>query len=168
MDYQQIHRMTDDQYYLGPSSLSVNLWVIREKLPPMMYGFVLSLSINFINSLCLHFPGTKISTGKIYMDAAYKRCSPSNTTAYECLTIFDRLFLMALPMTFGGSLCPSLWNLMPETMDVQITPGTTTPYKILGNNPQLECSTAEAGVLDDKVEAESDVMMRNKSTPLGT
>jgi len=71
-------------------------------------------------------------------------------------------------MTFGGSLCPSLWNLMSETMDVQITPGTTTPYKILGNNPQLECSTAEAGVLDDKVEAESDVMMRNKSTPLGT
>jgi hypothetical protein len=45
------HRMTHDQSFPGPSSLSVNLRVQQEKLPPIMYSFVLLRSIHYILSL---------------------------------------------------------------------------------------------------------------------
>ena len=45
------HRMTHDQSFPGPSSLSVNLRVRQEKLPPIMYSFVLLRSIHYILSL---------------------------------------------------------------------------------------------------------------------
>jgi hypothetical protein len=45
------YRMTHDQSFPGPSSLSVNLRVQQQKLPPIVYSFVLLHSIHYILSL---------------------------------------------------------------------------------------------------------------------
>lgn len=47
------YRMTHDQSFPGPSGLSVNLRVQNDKLPPIMYSYVLIRSIHYICSLCL-------------------------------------------------------------------------------------------------------------------
>ena len=112
----QKFRMTHDQSFPGLSGLSVNLRVIKSHLPPILYSFALLRSIHYIVNLRLHHPNMKIFICKVDLDAAYRRCSLSSTTATECLTIYDGLLLMALRMTFGGAPCPSLWGVISETM----------------------------------------------------
>jgi hypothetical protein len=50
------------------------------------------------------------------LDAAYRRCHLSSSTAQENLTVYDGLLFMALCMTFGGSPCPSLWGYISDTL----------------------------------------------------
>ncbi len=45
------YRMTHDQSFPGPSGNSVNIRVIKDKLPPCMYSFVLIRSLHFIVNL---------------------------------------------------------------------------------------------------------------------
>jgi hypothetical protein len=88
--------MTHDQSFPGLSGLSVNLRVMKSHLPPILYSFALLRSIHYIVNLRLHHPNMKIFICKVDLDAAYRRCSLSSTTATECLTIHDGLLLMAL------------------------------------------------------------------------
>lgn len=108
-------RMTHDQTFPGPSGLSVNLRVEQELLPPCMYSFVLLRSLHYIISLRRRHPSTKIFISKFDIDAAYRRCHLSGTTAHECLSIHNNTLIMALRMTFGGSPCPSLWGYISDT-----------------------------------------------------
>jgi hypothetical protein len=108
--------MTHDQSFPGPSGLSVNLRVQNEKLPPIMYSFVLMRSIHYIISLRQRHPTTKVFICKFDIDAAYHRCSFSSKTAFESMTIFAGLLLVALRMTFGGAPCPSIWGVISETI----------------------------------------------------
>jgi hypothetical protein len=110
------HRMTHDQSFPGPSSLSVNLRVQQEKLPPIMYSFVLLRSIHYILNLRQRHPTTKIFICKFDIDAAYCRCSFSSKTAFESMMIFVVLLLVALRMTFGGAPCPSIWGVISEVI----------------------------------------------------
>ncbi len=110
------HRMTHDQSFPGPSSLSVNLRVQQEKLPPIMYSFVLLRSIHYILDIRRCHPTKKIFIFKFDIDAAYRRCSFSSKTAFKSLTIFSGLLLVALRMTFGGAPCPSMWGVISETI----------------------------------------------------
>jgi hypothetical protein len=113
------HRMTHDQSFPLPSNLSVNLRVQNNKLPPIMYNFVLLRSIHYILSLRHRHPSTKIFICKFDIDAAYRQCSFSSKTAFESLTIFAGLLFVALQMTFGGAPCPSIWGVISETiMDI--------------------------------------------------
>jgi hypothetical protein len=47
-------------------------------------------------------------------------------SALESLTIHDHLFFMALCLTFGGSVCPNLWNCTSES-------GTDLTNKLIQN-----------------------------------
>jgi hypothetical protein len=107
--------MTHDQSFPGPSGLSINLRVIKEDLPPIRYSFTLNWLVHYIIYLQQKLPSTRILISKIDMDAAYHHCTISWSTAYESLTIYDGLLLVALRMTFGGSPCPSLWGIISET-----------------------------------------------------
>jgi hypothetical protein len=109
------YRMTHDQSFPGPSGLSINLRVIKEDLPPIRYSFTLNWLVHYIIYLQQKLPSTRILISKIDMDAAYHHCTISWSTAYESLTIYDGLLLVALRMTFGGSPCPSLWGIISET-----------------------------------------------------
>jgi hypothetical protein len=108
------HWMTHDQTFPGPSSLSVNLRVKQEELPPIRYSYVLLRSIHYILSLRHRHPTTKIFICKFDIDAAYRHCTFSSRTAFESLTIFAGLLLVALRMTFGGAPCPSIWGVISE------------------------------------------------------
>jgi hypothetical protein len=109
-------RLTHDQTFPGPSGLSVNLRVMKDKLPLIMYSFALLKIIHYIVNLRHHLPDRKIFICKVDLDVAYRRCSLSSSTAMECLTIFDGLLLMALRMMFGGAPCPSIWGVISESM----------------------------------------------------
>lgn len=109
------YRMTHDQTFPGPSELSVNLRVQHDKLPPIRYSYVLMRTIHYILDLRLRHPTTKIYLCKFDIDAAYRRCTLSSSTAFESLTIFEDFLLVALRMTFGGSLNPALWGVISET-----------------------------------------------------
>jgi len=65
------YHMTHDQSFPGPSGLSVNLRVITEELPQIMYSWVLSCLIHYICSLPLRHPTEKTFICKVDMDAAY-------------------------------------------------------------------------------------------------
>ncbi len=109
-------RMTHDQSFPGPSSLSVSLRVDKSLLPPCMYSFVLCRILHYIIDLRRRHPTRKIFLCKFDLDAAYRRCHLNSTTATECLTVYNNTLLMALRMTFGGSPCPSMWGYISETM----------------------------------------------------
>jgi hypothetical protein len=110
------HRMTHDQSFPGPSNLSVNLRVQQDKLPSIMYSFALLRSVHYILSIRHRHPKVKIYICKFDIDAAYCRCSFSNKTAFESMTIFAGLLLVALRMTFGGAPCPSMWGVISESI----------------------------------------------------
>ncbi len=110
------YRMTHDQSFPGPSSLSVNKQVSKELLPPRMYSFVLSRLLHYIVSTRQQFPSTKIYISKFDIDAAYRRCHLSHDTASECLTIHNGTLFMALWLTFGGTPCPAQWGLISDTI----------------------------------------------------
>jgi hypothetical protein len=98
------HRMTHDQSFPGPYNLSVNLRVLQEKLPPIMYSFTLLRSIHYILDIRKRHPCTKIYICKFDIDAAYRRCNLSSLTAFESLTIFAGFLLVALRMTLAVPL----------------------------------------------------------------
>jgi hypothetical protein len=109
------HRLTHDQSFPGPSTLSVNKRVIQNFLPPTnAYGFALKRMIHYIVSLRQNNPSTKILISKFDFDAAYRRCHLSAKSSYECCTIHDKLLYMHLRLTFGGSPCPTIWNSIAE------------------------------------------------------
>jgi hypothetical protein len=81
-----------------------------------MYSFALLKIIHYIVNLRHHLPDKKIFICKVDLDAAYRCCSLSSSTAMECLTIFDGLLLMALRMMFGGAPCPSIWGVISESI----------------------------------------------------
>jgi hypothetical protein len=110
-------RMTHDQLFPGPSSISVNLRVIEDDLPHCMYSFILCRSINYIISIRSKHPSTKILISKYNLDVAYHRRHLSGQTAQECLTIYNNIIVLALRMTFGGSPCPSLWGYISDTVE---------------------------------------------------
>lgn len=66
--------------------------------------------------LSIRHPTTKIYLCKVDLDAAYRRCHLSSTTAQESLTVYEGLLFMALRMTFGGAPCPSLWGYISDTL----------------------------------------------------
>ena len=107
--------MTHDQTFPGPSTLSVNLRVQHEKLPHIRYSFALMRTIHYILDLRKRHPTTKIFLCKFDIDAAYRRCTLSSSTAFESLTMFEDYLLIALRMTFGGSPNPALWGVSSET-----------------------------------------------------
>ncbi len=81
-----------------------------------MYSFVMSRLINCIVNTCQLLPETKIFLYKINLDAAYRRCSLLSLTSWESMTTYDSLLLVALWMTFGGSPCLNLWEVLSETI----------------------------------------------------
>ncbi len=107
-------RMTHDQTFPGPSGQSVNKRVIHGKLPPNVYGFTIKRILNYIATLRLHHPNSKIFLSKFDFDAAYRRCHLSAATAYESMTIQDDFLILSLRLTFGGTPCPNLWNCLSE------------------------------------------------------
>jgi hypothetical protein len=109
-------RLTHDQSFPGPSGLSVNLRVKKDQLPNIMYSHVLLRTIHYICSIRQRHPTTRIYICKVDLDAAYRRCHLSGSTAQESLTVYDGLLFMALRMTFGGAPCPSLWGYISDTL----------------------------------------------------
>jgi hypothetical protein len=107
-------RLTHDQTFPGPSGHSVNKRVIHNELPPNVYGFTIKRILNYIASLCLNNPNTKIFLSKFDFDAAYHRCHLSASTAYESMTIHNNRLILSLRLTFGGTPCPNLWNCLAE------------------------------------------------------
>jgi hypothetical protein len=110
------YHMTHDQSFPGPSGNSVNLRVIKEALPSCMYSFVLIRSLLYIVNLRMKHPTSKIFICIFDLDAAYRWCHLSGSTATECLTIHDNTLILALRMTFSGSPCPSIWGYISDTM----------------------------------------------------
>jgi hypothetical protein len=106
--------MTHDQSFPGPSSLSVNLHVKKDKLPACMYSFVLMRTLHYIASIRLRHPYTPIYLSKFDLDAAYRRCHLASETASECLTIYNNYLLTTLWMTFGRAPCPPLWGYISD------------------------------------------------------
>jgi len=109
------YRMTHDQSFPGPSSLSVNLRVQHEKLPPIRYSFVLMRTIHYILDVRRRHPSVKIYLCKFDIDSAYRRCTLSSGTAFESMTVFEDFLFIALRMTFGGAPNPALWSVISET-----------------------------------------------------
>ena len=110
------YRLTHDLSFPGPSELSVNKRVITSELPPIMYSFVLLRTIHYIIGLRQRHPLVKIYLCKFDIDAAYRRCTLSVTTAMESLTVFQSYLLVALRLTFGGAPGPALWGVISETI----------------------------------------------------
>jgi hypothetical protein len=81
-----------------------------------MYSFTLLRSLHYIISLRARHPSTKIFISKFDLDAAYRQCHLSGSTATESLTIYNDTLLIVLRMTFGGAPCPSLWGYFSETI----------------------------------------------------
>lgn len=109
-------RMTHDQSFPGPSNQSVNKRVKTEELPPIMYSFVLLRTIHYIIGVRQRHPLVRIFLCKFDIDAAYRRCTLSESTAMESLTIFSTFILVALRLTFGGAPGPSIWGVISETI----------------------------------------------------
>jgi hypothetical protein len=105
-------RMTHDQSFPGPSGHSVNERVIKEALPNCMY----SRMLHYIISIRSRYHSGKIFISKFDLDSPYCRAHLSGSTALESLTIHEEALLIAHWMTFGGSLCPSLWGYISETL----------------------------------------------------
>jgi hypothetical protein len=109
------HRMTHDQSFPGPSTLSVNKRVIQNLLPPSnVYGFAFKRIIHYIIKLRNDNPTTKIYISKFDFDAAFRRCHLSAATSLESCTAHDNFLYLHLRLTFGGSPCPSIWNTIAE------------------------------------------------------
>jgi len=81
-----------------------------------MYSFVLLRTIHYIVGVRARHPITKIFLYKFDIDAAYRRCTLSDRTAFESMTIFGHFLLVALHLTFGGSPGPELWGVISETI----------------------------------------------------
>jgi hypothetical protein len=108
--------MTHDQSFPGPSGTSVNSRVDSTVLPPIMYSFVLLRTIHYIVGVWTRHPITKIFLCKFDINAAYRRCTLSDRTAFKSMTIFGHFLLVALHLTFGGSPGPELWGVISETI----------------------------------------------------
>lgn len=81
-----------------------------------MYSYVLLRTLHYIAHLRHRHTSTKIYINKFDLYSAYRHCQFSGQTASECLTIYNKLLLMALRMTFGGSPCPALWGFISDTL----------------------------------------------------
>jgi hypothetical protein len=107
--------MTHDQSFPGPSNLSVYKRVRTSELLPIMYSFVLLRTIHYIIGVRHRHPSVRIFLCKLDVDAAYRWCTLSESTAMESLTIFGSFLLVALRLTFGGAPGPSIWGVISET-----------------------------------------------------
>jgi hypothetical protein len=87
-------RMTHDQSFPGPSNQSVNKRVKSDELPPIMYSYVLLRTIHYILAVRQRHPLVRIFLCKFDLDAAYRRCTLSEATAMESLTIFGAFVLV--------------------------------------------------------------------------
>jgi len=95
-------RMTHDQSFpAGPSSLSVNSWLIIEKLSPWVFGFCLKRILHYIVSLRSHHPNTRILMSKCDFKSGYCQFNLSAQTALESITSFDELLFISLWMTLA-------------------------------------------------------------------
>jgi hypothetical protein len=112
------YRMTHDQSFPGPSGLLVNLRVKKEALPPIMYSSVLLRLKYYCAAYDLIILTLISSFARLtwMLHTAYRRGHLSSDTAKESLIIYDNILLMALRMTLGGTLCPSLWGYIAETL----------------------------------------------------
>jgi hypothetical protein len=107
--------MTHDQFFPGPSNLSVNKRVLQELLPPFnVYGFSCKRIIHYIVKLRQNNPRSEILISKFDFDAAFRRCHLSAQTSLESCTIHNNFLYIHLRLTFGGTPCPSLWNTIAE------------------------------------------------------
>ncbi len=110
----QKNHLTHDQSFPGPSGNSTNLWVDQGKLPPCQYGHCLRRIINYIASIRIRHPSTPIYLAKYNFDAAFLCCHMAPATALESFCSIDKLLLISLHLTFGGSPCPNIWETLGQ------------------------------------------------------
>ena len=100
------------------SNTSVNGRVIKEKLPPFMYGHALLRLIHYIVACRERFPNKRIFLSKFDLKSAYRRCHMNYDTAIQSITQDPTLdiAMMTLHLTFGGSPNPNNFGLVSETI----------------------------------------------------
>ena len=105
---------THDQSFDFSSGMSVNDCAIEEKLTFCQYCHCLLCMLHYIAAACLQFPQVCILIGKFNWRTAYRCAHLAGCSAAECITVLDDIALVALPLTFGGTPCPSLWCTISE------------------------------------------------------
>ena len=112
-------RLTHNQSMLYKSSnTSVHSRVIKEKLPPIMYGHALLRLIHYIVACRERFPNKRVLLSEFDLKSSYCRCHMNYDTAIQSITQDPTLniAILTLRLTFGGSPNPNNFGLVSETI----------------------------------------------------
>jgi hypothetical protein len=109
---------THDQSFKWQSGLSVNKRVIKDRLQRCMYGRCLMRLLCWIVSAQQKYPNAPIALQKINIESAYRRCHLNAITAMQTITQLpkDKLGIIMLCLTIGGTPCPFQWNILLESI----------------------------------------------------
>jgi hypothetical protein len=101
--------LTCDQSFKWQSGLSVNRRVIQDSLQRCMYGSCLMRLLCWIVAARRKFTKAPIALQKINIKSAYWRCHLNAITAMQTITQLpdNKLGMLMLCLTFGGTSCPS-------------------------------------------------------------
>jgi hypothetical protein len=109
-------RLTHDQTFeFGPEK-SLNNRMRMSEVNPVVFGWCLSRLLHYIVNLQRRHPSTKIFLRKTVWNRAFQQghLSAPNAAASSCLAT-PEIFLLSLPMTFGGRANPSKWSNISES-----------------------------------------------------
>ncbi len=111
--------LTHDLSFKWQSGLLVNRRVNKESLQRCMYGHCLMRLLCWIVAARKKkFPQAPIALQKIDIKSAYRRCHLNATTAIQTITQLpaNKLGIIMLCFTFGGTPCPFKWNILAESI----------------------------------------------------
>ena len=103
-----------DQSFKLFSGSSVNSRIQIETLTKLIYGGSLRQIIQYVHILRFHCPRTPILIRKFEFSDAYKLMTMWVHTSAASCTCHNNIAYISLRLTFGGSLCPTLWCSMLE------------------------------------------------------
>ena len=112
-------RLTHNQSMIYKSSnTSVNGRVIKDKLPPIMYGHALLRLIHYIVAWREKNTNKRTLLSKFDLKSAYRRCHMNNDTAIQSITQDPTLdiTMLTLRLTFGGDPNPNNFGLVSENI----------------------------------------------------
>jgi hypothetical protein len=107
------NRITHDLSFPGAASKqSINSRTKLDELIPCNYGHMLARYIHHIVQLRLKFTNLPIVIQKVDFKSAYLRVHLNASTATQYMSQVrlrdgEQIILLPLPLTFGGSACPS-------------------------------------------------------------
>ena len=140
-------RTTHDCTFPGPSGMSCNLRVQKDKIPDCQYGHALRRFLHGISDIRRRHPNTPILITKTDMDAAYRRLHATIQAAVTCITVLANIAYLLTRLPFGSAPAPALFSIISDSAtdlawDLALDPTWDTDtlqsdFEFLDSSPQL-------------------------------